>query len=167
MPTDSNERLKKLDDLIESIGIAMLVTENPDSGHLHSRPMQVQGGIDDGKLYFFTRSDSAKVDDFLHERRVQCAFSSPSDEKYVSVAGRAKLSTDQALMKEKWSPLLKAWFPDGVDSPDVALIIVEVDEAQYWDAPNGLMIQAYGAIKAALTGEPVKDAGENERVRVS
>ena len=39
------------------------------------------------------------------------------------------------------------------------MISVKVDEAQYWDQPNGKMVVAYGYVKAVLTGEPVHAGG--------
>jgi hypothetical protein len=45
----------------------------------------------------------------------------------------------------------------------VALLKVTVEAAEYWDAPNSMMVHAYGYVKAALTGEP-PHPGENRKV---
>ena len=58
---------------------------------------------------------------------------------------------------------MRAWFPKGIDDPDVALLKVAIDAAEYWDAPNSTMIHAYGYLKARLTGE-APEPGGNEKV---
>ena len=35
--------------------------------------------------------------------------------------------------------------------------------AEYWDAPNSVMVHAYGYVKAVLTGTP-PSSGENEKL---
>lgn len=54
------------------------------------------------------------------------------------------------------------WFPDGADSPNLALIAVTIEGAQYWDSPSSTA--AYGYAKALLTGTP-PEAGEVGKVR--
>jgi hypothetical protein len=56
-------------------------------------------------------------------------------------------------MEELWSPWLRTWFPRGLDDPDLALLQVNVDTAEYWDAPSSTMIQLFGVVKATLTGQ--------------
>jgi general stress protein 26 len=50
------------------------------------------------------------------------ADADPDRQRYVSVAGRAWLLRDRAKIDELWSPLYKAWFPDGKDDPELALL---------------------------------------------
>jgi general stress protein 26 len=160
----TQEKREKLDEILRDVQISMFTTTDPDTGRLHSRPMHLQGGIDDGSLYFFTYESSDKVDDFTEEREVNCSFADTSGSKYASVAGRARLVKDRAKMEDKWAEPLRAWFADGIDTPGIVLIQVNVNEGQYWDSRNQTMLHAYGVLKAAITGEPVKDAGDNEKV---
>ena len=51
----------------------------------------------------------------------------------------------------------------GKEDPEVALLKVTVEAAEYWDAPNSTMVHAYGYVKAVLTGESPKP-GENRKV---
>ena len=159
-----DEKIEKLDKLIRDIGICMFTTVDADTGKLHSRPMAVQGGLDGHDLYFFSYRDSAKMDDVQDTVKVNCAFSCPKDQHYVSVEGDARMTFDRAKMEEKWDASLNAWFGKGLDTPGICMIAVRVGDAQYWDAPNNTLIHLYGMAKAAITGESVKDAGENEKV---
>jgi general stress protein 26 len=51
-------------------------------------------------------------------------------------------------MEELWSPLHRAWFPKGLDDPNIALLQVEVDRAEYWDSPSSKVVQLIGLAKA-------------------
>jgi len=60
------------------------------------------------------------------------------------VSGRASLVKDAARIEEMWSGRLKAWFPDGKKDPDLALLRVQVDRAEYWDSKKAGMVQLAG-----------------------
>jgi hypothetical protein len=70
---------------------------------------------------------------------------------------------DRQKIHELWNPTLKAWFPNGVDDPEIALLCVEVEKAEYWDTPSSRMVQLIGFVKAVVTGESY-EPGENEKV---
>jgi general stress protein 26 len=157
-------KIEKVRELIGDIDFAMLTTVRPD-GSLHSRPMAAQGGEFDGVLWFFTSASSHKVDDVERNHRVNVAFASPDEQKYISLSGEAQLVRDRARIEELWNPFYTAWFPEGVDDPDVALLRVEVDSAEYWEGRSSTVAHIFGLAKAALTGEPA-NVGENEAVKL-
>ena len=156
------DQIKKLGELIKGINIAMMATALPD-GDLRSRPMATQEEEFDGTLWFFTGSDSGKVHEIEDDQHVNLSYSEPGAQKYVSVSGRARLVHDRAKIEELWSPPLKAWFPDGVEDPNIALLKVEVDSAEYWDTPSSKMVHLIGFVKATVTGQSY-DPGENEKI---
>lgn len=158
-----DEAISKLADLIKDVRIAMLTTV-ADDGSLHSRPMAVQQVEFDGDLWFFTREDSPKVYEIEQEFHVNVAFSDPSAQNYVSVSGTARLVHDKAKAEELWNPALKAWFPDGLDDPQLALLQIEVKNAEYWDAPSSTIAHVAGIIKSIATGKPADDVGENKKL---
>jgi general stress protein 26 len=158
------EDATKLWSLIKSAKFAMLVTEDGD--HLRGRPMAASQDGFDGTLWFFTPASSHKVAEVKADSRVCVTYAEPSSQDYVSFSGRGTLVQDRAEIDKRWSPLLKAWFPNGKDDPDVALLKVTVDQAEYWDAPNSKIVQVYGYVKASLTGEP-PHVGESKKVRVA
>ena len=73
------------------------------------------------------------------------------------------LALPRAKVKELWSESLRTWFPKGADDPDIALLRVTVDAAEYWDSPSSAMVHLYGYVKAVTTGKR-PDPGENEKV---
>jgi general stress protein 26 len=148
----------KLGELIKDIRVAMLTTVD-NEGRLHSRPMETQQSEFDGTLWFFTDSESEKVHELERDRHVNLSYAKPDDQRYVSVSGTASTVRDQAKMKELWSPLHKAWFPKGLDDPNIALLRVDVDRAEYWDAPSSATVRLFGFAKAVLTGKRYGEEG--------
>lgn len=170
MSTDSTHstgeaNVRKLAELIKDIKFAMLTTADPD-GALRSRPMATQSTEFDGELWFFTSDASGKAASIKADQHVNVAYSNPDDNHFVSVTGRASIVKDRNKIKELWNPLLKTWFPDGVDDPQIALIRVSVDSAEYWDSPSSKLVHLYGFAKAMLTGRR-PEGGENERMDIA
>lgn len=157
-----HDDVKKLGELIEEINIAMLTTVDED-GTLRSRPMGTQQIEFDGDLWFFTGADSAKVEEVRQEQQVNVSYADPKQQRYVSVSGVAQVVRDQQKMKELWNPIFKAWFPEGLDDPNLALLKVHVTKAEYWESANGVVVQLVGFAKALLTGQQYQ-GGENEKI---
>ncbi len=161
---DRNAGIKKLAELIKDIQFAMLTTVDED-GSLRSRPMATQEQEFDGDLWFFTAASAAKVDEVQHEHEVNVSYAAPDKQKYVSVSGKGQLVRDQNKVKELWQPALKAWFPDGLDDPDLALLLVRVEKAEYWDSPSSAVVRIAGFTKALVTGQRY-EGGENETIEL-
>lgn len=161
MEDKRQEAIKKLSDLIKDIDFAMLTTI--DEGHLRSRPMQTQDFEFDGDLWFFTSSRTHKIEEIEKDNRVNVAYASPDTNTYVSVSGTAEVVKDKAKIDEYWNDILKAWFPEGKDSPDLVLLKISVEQAEYWDAPSSTIVQLAGFVKAMVTGERA-DGGENRKI---
>lgn len=157
--------IKKLGELIEEIDIAMLTTIN-DDGTLRSRPMGTQQIEFDGDLWFFTGADSAKVDEARKNRQVNVSYADAKEQRYVSVSGQAELVRDKSKMKELWNPIYKAWFPDGLNDPNLALLKIHVEKAEYWESANGMVVQLLGFAKALVTGQPY-EGGENAKINLA
>src|SRR5918912_1162828 len=89
-------------------------------GQKHPHPVRGAkvGGLD-------TVAGAPKVGEVERDQRVCVSYSSPDDQRYVSVSGRAQLVRDPAKVKELWGPAYKAWFPKGPDDPELALLRVE------------------------------------------
>jgi len=163
MSADTSEaNVKKLAGLIKGIKVAMLTTQC-DDGTLRSRPMVTQEADFDGTLWFFTRADTPKCDEVGHHQQVNVSYASPDDQRYVSVSGKGQLVRDRAKIKELWNPVLKAWFPQGLDDPQLALIRVDAEKAEYWDSASSTLVHLVGFVKAVATGTPYRP-GDNAKV---
>jgi general stress protein 26 len=164
MAENRDEQIAKLGELIKDIRIAMLTTALPD-GSLRSRPMATQTQEFDGTLWFFTRDDSGKIHEIEDDTHVNVSYAEPKSQLYVSVSGRGRINRERAKIEELWSIPLKAWFPDGPDDPHIALLQIEVENAEYWDAPSSAMVHLIGIVKAVAIGKSY-DPGENEKIEL-
>ena len=153
MASDDRDDHRKVMELIKGMRIAMLATRGSD-GKYRSRPMAVSDTDFDGSLYFLTGEGSGKVHDLEADRETVVTFSDSHKSSYVALRGEAEILHDKAEIKKHWSEPARAWFPKGTDDPNIALIRVKIDEAEYWDQPSGKMVLVFGYAKAMLTGEP-------------
>lgn len=161
MQETRQQSIEKLSELIKDVNIAMLTTM--DGGVLRSRPMQTQEFEFDGDLWFFIGKNTHKADEIERDNRVNVSYAAPSDNTYVSVSGAASIVEDKAKIEELWNPILKAWFPEGLDDPNLCLLKVSVEQAEYWDATSSTIIQIVGFVKALVTGQQA-DGGENKKI---
>ena len=158
-----NKSLEKVRDMIEDIRIAMMTTVD-QSNNLVSRPMAALQVDEAGNIWFFTQRSSPKVDQIeQHDQQVNVSFADVSDADYVSVSGTAKEVDDRAKIDELWNPQAKAWFPKGKDDPELTLLKVHIDVAEYWSANDSKMVRFFQQATAAITGNPPK-MGENEKI---
>ena len=162
-----DEQMKDIEqvaDLIRGIRVAMLTSVDAD-GELHSRPMATQDLDFDGTLWFFTAADSEKADELGRDARVAVSYADEGASRYVSLSGAARVLRDREKMRDLWKPLLKAWFPKGLEDPELALLEVTITGGEYWDAPSSRLVRLAGMVKGALTGSGMP-AGEHGHVDV-
>jgi general stress protein 26 len=149
---DKQNPVEHLWSLIKDVKVAMLTTEVTE-GWLRSRPMATQQAEFTGDLWFFTRESSGKVAEARRHEQVNLSYAKPSDNQYVSVSGTAELVHDAAKNKQLWNPIYKAWFPKGLEDPELALLKVHVERAEFWDSPTSTMVQIAGFLKAMASGK--------------
>jgi len=142
-----------------------MLTTVDETGHLHSRPMSSNGDIDpDGSLWFFTSASSHKVDEIAKLPKVSVSFADPDNQRYVSISGTAHLVRDRNKIDELWRPEFKMWFPNGKDDPDVALLRVSTEQAEYWDSPASTIGYVLNFVSSLVSGKEA-DLGENRKVQ--
>lgn len=158
------EGRQKVFALIKDIRVSMMATYAPE-GYMHARPMVARTHEEDGEFWFFTSRSSHTVAELRADPRVLLTYAEPDDQNYVSISGTGSVVDDKAKAKELWAEPMRTWFPKGIDDPDLILIKVDAERAQYWDAPSSAVVYAYGYAKARLTGER-PDPGEEGKVRL-
>ncbi len=161
----SADAIRKLNEMVKDIKFAMLTTEQPD-GTLRSRPMVTQEADNDGCLWFFTGASSPKVSEVRSHQQVNVSYAAPDDQRYVSVSGTAETVRERSKIEQFWNPLYKAYFPKGMDDPDLCLLRVHITDAEYWDAPSSRMVQLAGFVKAIATGERAH-IGEHKKLDIA
>ncbi len=158
---------EKLWSLIKDMKFGMFTTQHAN-GHLHSRPMTTQNRkIDeDDTLWFFMSRSSEPVADLARDAQVNVAYAHPGDDSYVSVSGTAALEEDAAVKRRLWNKITEAWFPKGVDDPDLALVRVRISHAHYWDVKSSKLVQLYAMAKAVVSGRAPRRLGDTGEVRM-
>jgi general stress protein 26 len=156
----SAEDTRKVAELIKGERFGFLTTLTP-GGKLTSRPMTLQEVEFDGDLWFYAERSSHPVAHIAAQPQVNVGIGSGGT--WVSLTGHARIVEDLAKKKELWNGGVEAWFPNGPEDPDVVLIKVEGDSAEYWDSPGGRLATAFSFVKAKATGERI-DAGDNKKV---
>ena len=158
---------EKLWHVIKNIKFAMFTTQH-SNGHLHSRPMTTQNRSDDedDSLWFFMSRTSDPVDDIVAHPTVNLSYADPDADRYVSVSGEARISNDMVKRRALWNKIAEAWFPGGVDDPDLTLVEVVIGHAYYWDVKQSKVRQLFTMAKAAVTGKPPINMGESGEVRM-
>ena len=165
MTGTEQERRDKVRQMVADARICMLTTMTATGKHV-SRPMALQEVEFDGDLWFFTYATSDLVEQIGAHPQVNVAFSDPKQHNWISISGTARRTDDRAKAEQLWNPLLKAWFPDGLETPELTLVTVHAESAEYWEAAHSSkVITLLGYAKAAVTGK-TPDAGENETVRL-
>jgi general stress protein 26 len=134
-PKDPARKVRKL---IKNARVVMLTTVGGD-GRLRSRPMSA-GALEDGAVWFLTSVRSAKTAEIADNQRVSVVYASPKTDRYVSISGTATTVRDPERVRQLWTREDKAWFPAGKNDPELAVLRVQIDAVESWDADSGGMV---------------------------
>jgi general stress protein 26 len=157
---DDTPSVRRLAELAKDIRIGMFTTTDID-GHYVSRPMAQQEVEFDGDLWLFAERDSRKVRQIAANPNVNYSLTSHST--WISIAGKAEIVDDRDKARELWNSWVEAWMPQGPDDPNVVLIKINGESAEYWDTPGGFVASVISLVKSKTTGARY-DGGENEKV---
>lgn len=149
--TDDQRQLAKL---IGKQRVAMLAM-TAANGLLESKPMTLLDHDAYGHFWFFCE---AEPQDAVMRERYKTANLSFSDEQhstYVSISGRGELLHDRDRIHALWSPMAKPWFPDGPDSPRLALLKFIPSQAETWDGPGSSVLRMLALAASVVSGKPV------------
>ena len=161
----AEQKADRLYDIIKDFDNAMLVTQLAE-GRSHARPMAVAEIRPDGDIFFTTDVQSPKVAEIARCPDVVVTFQSGS--QFASIAGRAEVVKDRALIEQLWSEAWKVWFPGGKDDPTLCLIRVDGRDGEYWDNAGAQGIKrVFQSAKAYMRGStPELDEKQNAKVRI-
>lgn len=154
---EKEDALKKFKKLVEEINVCMFITNSREKDH--TRPMATVRADEDGTLWFYTDVRSIKVEEISIEHKVHLVYAHPGKASYIDVWGKANVVTDKVSVTDKWSPIMKAWFPDGPGDPNLALLKVKPYDVYYWDVETGKMI-SFLKIAAKTIGAKTEEGVE-------
>ncbi len=149
--------------LAESIDFTMLATDLK-SQPFHTVPMSTKKVDDTGNIWFLRNRNSTHNKNIEREKQAQLIYADKSNFEFLTVYGRASISTDRNKIKELYGSGDDAWF-DGVDDPNITALKIEPDDAHYWDTKIGKVISLLKMVGGAITGnEP--DLGEEGDLKI-
>ncbi len=146
--------------LLKKFRTAILVTHTGEHG-LHARPMAIADVEDNGRIWFISGADTAKVHEIEVDSQVHI-MAQDGDSAFVSLSGRASLIGDREKIADLWREPFRVWFPGGKDDPSIELIAVRTERGEFWDSTGTNRCRyLWEAAKAYATGStPDTDDGE-------
>jgi general stress protein 26 len=146
---------------MEAIRTCMFVTH--DAGMMRALPMAAIPDRAENSVRFFTARTSAKPEELRDDQRCCLVFHQSDGGVFLSVSGRTRLSRDSDLMRRKWDREADLWFPLGPGHPDVLLLHVLPEAAEYWTRPGDFDSVAREVRAARAEGREPR-IGENARI---
>lgn len=155
------EEIKTVADVLDKARIGLLTTRDAE-GHLVSRPLAIIDRDFDGSVWFFVGKSSHKVHDIEGSPEVNVGVE--TSKGWLSISGTASLSTDPQKIDELWNTGAEAWFDQGRNDPEVALLEVDAHTIESWTSTEPKAVTLLKYAKAAATGGHPKNIGDNETI---
>lgn len=156
---EDKEAIEKIKHIAQGAGVCMFETFQPEPP-LSVRPMSAVKIDDEAVFWFFSSRSSKKNREIAADPHVQLLFSNVKDNEFLSVYGTAEIITAKTTLKQMWSPIIKVWFPEGVDDPDLSLIKVTPESSYYWDTKHNKMTAVIKMAISVLAGATMDDGVE-------
>lgn len=123
----------------------------------HSEPLTAQ--LDDDlvdTLFFFVGRDNR----LIRGGPAMVQFVSKGHDYFACLAGDIREDDDPAVIDKLWSKPVEAWFPQGKDDPNLALLRFDIRDAELWEADMSLL----GKVKLLL-GRRIQPSEEGSHAR--
>lgn len=117
----------------------MLGLENAAPPTLRPMTALLDGDEDRGPIWFFTSRDSALVQRMEPREPALFTFAAKGHNVFATVHGTLTRSADRAVVDRLWNPWVAAWYEDGKDDPDLALLRFDPAQAEIWRDASSLL----------------------------
>jgi general stress protein 26 len=141
-------------ELMDEIGIAMVVTHSGTADEVRARPMSARPDMDDNAIYFLTDVEAPKDQEIEGNGNICLAFADPKRQRFVSVTGLAQVIDAPEIAARVWSTADKAFWRDARD-PRLRVVRVTPERGEFWEGP-GFVASCVEMIVAAAKGERPK-----------
>lgn len=126
---------------LKDIDFMMLLTHT-DDGQIAGRPMSNNRDVEyDGDSWFFVDEESRTFTDVSRDPKVTLSAQGKGGllgkpPIFFNIEGEAEIIRDRAILAEHWTKDLERWWPEGPDSPGLAMIKVHASRIHYWDGED-------------------------------
>ena len=161
---DEHSNLKRVWDIIESVGVCMLTTQA--GGRLRARPVEPRPDPKSGVIFVVTDVRSAKQEEIEAKPDVNLVFIDAKAKAYLSISARACVTKDICTLEEVWRLTDSVWWPGGPTDSNLCLLRIEPQTGELWDGPASTAVAVFEFAKAFATGtQPA--LGQNRKVTVN
>lgn len=154
----NKEATQKLKELAEGIDIAIMET-NLGARPSHTIPMSTKEVDDEGCIWFLSNKNSEHNSHLNSNKDLQLIYSKPSDMEFMTVYGKAFITTDRKVLEKYYEQTDDTWFK-GIDDPNLTALKVIPEEAHYWDTTHGKFTSFLKMGIGTLTGKK-QELGED------
>lgn len=161
----NEEAIAKLKSLAEGIDVCMFCTDL-DQKPITACPMSVNTVEEDGSIWFISDDSSNHNANIRKSNEVQLLFSHPTNYRFLSVYGTAKIHKDAATIEKYWSPIANAWFENGKEDPNCSIISIEPKDVYYWDTKDNKLTAFVKFAFTAITGTKTDGSGQEGNISI-
>lgn len=155
MPTPQ-ELEAKLWDALRSDMTVMLGLANRRDHLLRPMTVQIDGETNRGPLWIFTAKGTALVEALSGSDDAFISFASKGHELFATIGGTLTLDNDREAIDRLWNQYVAAWYEQGKQDPELALLRFDPHAAEIWEDEWSLLT----GIKLLLGVDPKKDYAE-------
>ena len=125
-----DDQVEKLKQIVGRCRVGMLGMYREDG--IHFSPMSHVDIDDDGNLWFFATKETGKALSANNKNNIFITYAQEANSTFLSISGKAYLNANREKMKELFNPYVKAWFPKGLEDPNLSLLVVHPLEVECW-----------------------------------
>lgn len=127
----------------------------------HSEPLTAQLDEDQvDTIFFFIGKDNRMA----KGGPAMLQFVSKGHDFFACLAGTAWIDNDFAMIDKLWDNQVEAWFPGGKQDPNLALLRVDIDDAEMWETDMSIT----GKVKMLFGGKIRSDeTGSHAKVETT
>jgi general stress protein 26 len=125
-----DDHIEKLKQIVGRSRVGMLGMYREDG--IHFTPMSHVDIDDDGNLWFFTTKETGKAVSAKNRNNIFITYAQEANSTFLSISGKAYLNANREKMRELFNPYVMAWFPQGLDDPNISLLVVHPLEVECW-----------------------------------
>lgn len=123
-----------------------------------ARPMRLLQIDDTGVAWFFLDTGLETTRDMAAAGNVTLAWHDLPRSRWVTAEGRARVVRDRARIGQLWSPEHTAWMPEGLATPGLALLAVDLERVTWWQTDASLAQRLFARLRVRL-GRPRRPMG--------
>jgi len=152
---------QKYYEIANKIKTASFNTKSSDNAII-SRPMHtmIESEIEPA-IWMFTKENSDACEHILNSPQCSIFYSEPANNTFMSVVGTAEIVRDKKKMGDLWHPMMRAWYPDGIEDDSIVLIKFTPQSAKIWDGPDSQFATFLQLSFSILKGEQYKPSAES------